>query len=170
MYFIAAWALYLLWKARADHTAPGAGRALWAQALVGFGVWHIVDSVFSHWITGIHRIRMDSPNPLFWDLLWFAVFGLMPLAIGWVMQRRGGGDDGGRGRTVAASLALAAVIAGPLAALPSGDSDQVVVMFRFGMEGAPAFDALGSVDARVLWADRSGGLWVVSLPDPARCP
>lgn len=28
MYFIAAWALWLLWKARADYAAPGADRAL----------------------------------------------------------------------------------------------------------------------------------------------
>ncbi len=167
MYFIAAWALYLLWKARADYSAAGADRLLWAQALIGFGAWHVVDSVFSHWITGIHRIRVDSPNPLFWDLLWFAVFGIVPLVIGWMMRRRGGGD-GGRGRTAAAALAVAAVIAGPLAALPAGDTDQVMVMFRPGMEGAPAFNALASADARVLWVDRSGGLWAVSMPDPAR--
>ena len=167
MYFIAAWALYLLWKARADYSVPGADRALWAQALIGCGVWHIVDSIFSHWITGIHRIRVDSPNPLFWDLLWFAMFGIVPLVIGWMMQRRGG-PDGGRGRTAAASLAVAALIAGLLAALPAGDTDQVMVMFRPGMEGAHAFNALASADARVLWVDRSGGLWAVSMPDPTR--
>ena len=165
MYFIAAWALYLLWKARADYSTPGADRTLWAQALIGFGVWHIVDSVFSHWITGIHRIRVDSPDPLFWDLLWFSVFGIVPLVIGWMVQRR---RAGGRGRTAAASLALAAIVAGPLAALPAGDTDQAVVMFRPGMEGGPAFNALAAADARVLWVDRSGGLWAVSLPDPTR--
>lgn len=168
MYFVAAWALVLLWKARADYAVPGADRALSAQALIGFGGWHIVDSVFSHWITGIHRIRMDSPDPLLWDLLWFAVFGMAPLLVGWVMQRRGGRGGGGGGRTAATALALAVIVAGPLAALPAGDSDQVVVMFRFGLEGTPAFNALGSTDARVLWVDRSGGLWVVSMPDPAR--
>jgi len=26
------------------------------------------------------------------------------------------------------------------------------------------------VDARVLWADRSGGLWAVTLDDPAAAP
>lgn len=165
MYFIAAWALYLLWKARADYSAPGADRTLWAQALIGFGVWHIVDSFFSHWITGIHRIRVDSPDPLFWDLLWFAVFGVLPAAIGWWMHRRAGGD---RGRMAAAALALAAVVAAPLAALPAAGTDQVIVMFRPGMEGAPAFDALAGADARVLWVDRSGGLWAVSLREPAR--
>jgi hypothetical protein len=42
------------------------------------------------------------------------------------------------------------------------------VMFRPGMEGAPAFNALATADARVLWVDRSGGLWAVSMPDPSR--
>ena len=165
MYFIAAWALWLLWKARADYAAPGADRALWAQALIGFGFWHVVDSVFSHWITGIHRIRVDSPDPLFWDLLWFAVFGVVPLVVGWLLHRRSGGD---RGRMTAAALALTAVVAAPLAALPAGETDQVIVMFRPGMEGAPAFNALAAADARVLWVDRTGGLWAVSMREPAR--
>jgi hypothetical protein len=43
-----------------------------------------------------------------------------------------------------------------------------MVMFRPGMEGAAAFDALARADARVLWVDRSGGLWSVALPDAAR--
>ncbi|MEJ7930819.1 DUF2243 domain-containing protein [Ramlibacter sp. AN1015] len=165
MYFIAAWALRLLWKARADYSAPGADRALWARALIGFGVWHIIDSVFSHWITGIHRIRVDSPDPLFWDLLWFFVFGVFPAVLGWWMLRRPGGD---RGRMTAAALALAAVAAAPLAALPAGDTDQVIVLFRPGMEGAHAFNALAAADARVLWVDRSGGLWAVSMSEPRR--
>lgn len=165
MYFIAAWALWLLWKARAMYSAPGADRVLWAQALIGFGVWHIVDSVFSHWITGIHRIRVDSPNPLFWDLLWFFVFGVVPLVMGWLLHRSSGSDGG---RTAPAALALAALVAAPLAALPAGDTDQVVVMFRPGMEGAPAFNALAAADARVLWVDRSGGLWAVSMPESSR--
>ncbi|HYD77708.1 DUF2243 domain-containing protein [Ramlibacter sp.] len=165
MYLLAAWALGLLWKARADYAVAGADRVLWARALIGFGAWHVVDSVVSHWITGIHRIRVDVPDPLFWDLLWFSVFGVVPLVAGWLLHRRAGG---GGGRSAAASLALAAAVAAPLAALPAGDTGQVVVLFRPGMEGAAAFDALASADARVLWVDRSGGLWAVAMPEPAR--
>lgn len=164
MYFIAAWALVLLWRGREGFARGDAGRVLWGQALIGFGVWHIVDSVVSHWITGIHRIRVDAPNPLFWDLLWFVVFGVLPLVLGWLAYR---GRGGGGGRTAAVTLALAAVVAGPLAAWPPQDTGQVLVMFRPGMEGAPAFNALARADARVLWADRSGGLWAVALDDPA---
>lgn len=119
----------------------------------------------SHWITGIHRVRVDVPDPLFWDLLWFTAFGLVPAAVGWWMRRRPGAGTGGRG--AAASLTLAAIAAVPLTLLPAGDTGQVMVMFRPGMEGAAAFNALAAVDARVLWVDRSGGLWAVALPDPA---
>jgi uncharacterized membrane protein len=167
MYLIALAGLHQLWKARAELAAVGAGRALWTRALMGFGLWHIVDSIFSHWITGIHRIRVDSPDPLFWDLLWFAAFGLLPVAVSWWASRRDGGNNG-RGRAVAAFLAVAALVAGPLAARPSGNTDQVLVMFRPGLEGAPAFAALAAVDARMLWVDRSGGLWAVWLPEPER--
>jgi len=59
-------------------------------------------------------------------------------------------------------------VAGPVGSAAAGDTDQVVVMFRPGMEGAPAFNALAASNARVLWVDRSGGMWAVSLPDPTR--
>jgi uncharacterized membrane protein len=172
MYFVAAWALVLLWKARAAYSAPGGDRALAAMALIGFGAWHIIDSVFSHWITGIHRIRVDSPNPLFWDLLWFAVFGIVPLVLGWLVHRRTGegGAGGGNARqgATAAVLAFATVVMAPLAALPPADTEHVVVMFRPGVQAHQAFNALAAADARVVWVDASGGLWAVTLADPAR--
>jgi uncharacterized membrane protein len=165
MYLVAAWALYKLWKARGSLPAPGATAALWGNALIGFGVWHIADSILSHWITGIHRIRVDSPNPLMWDLIWFLAFGLVPAVIGWRLRSKGatGGPRGGR--TAAATLGVAALIAGPMAAMPAGDTDQVMVLFRPGVSGASAFNALSALDARVLWVDRSGGMWAVALPE-----
>ena len=166
MYAVAAWGLVLLWRARTQFGRPGADRVLGSLALAGFGVWHVLDTVLSHWVTGIHRVRVDSPNPLFWDLLWLVLFGLLPLALGWWTGRRPGAG-GERGRATALMLALAAVLAGPLAAWPSQGDGPVLVMFRPGMEGAPAFDALGRADARVVWADRSGGMWAVELAGEA---
>ena len=167
MYLIAAAALYKLWRARGLYAQAGADVALWSHALIGFGVWHIVDSVVSHWITGIHRIRIDSANPLFWDLLWFFAFGVLPLVAGWMMRGRGwpGGGDR-KGRNAAATLALAALVAGPIAALPSGDASEVMVLFRPGISSSDAFNALAEIDSRILWVDGSGGMWAVKLPDP----
>jgi hypothetical protein len=56
--------------------------------LLGFGSWHVADGILSHWLLGIHRIKLDSPSPLAWDLSWFVVFGLLPIAIGRVLMRR----------------------------------------------------------------------------------
>jgi len=35
---------------------------------------------------------MDVENQSFWELLWFAVFGLVPLALGMLRRRNGKGD------------------------------------------------------------------------------
>ena len=82
MYVFAAIALGALWKRRNALGDFGAGRFLWGNAMLGFGLWHLVDSVLSHGILGIHRIKIDSPNPLIWNLLWFVGFGVLPAAIG----------------------------------------------------------------------------------------
>lgn len=87
MYLIAAVGLSGLWRSRAQFE-QGWGRRLLGSLLVGFGVWHVVDSVLSHWILGIHTIKLDSPNPLVRDLIWFFAFGLLPLFLGWVIGRR----------------------------------------------------------------------------------
>lgn len=165
MYLIAAFALYKLWKARGNLQTPGASGTLWGNAFIGFGVWHIVDSFFSHWITGIHRIKIDSPNPLMWDLIWFFVFGVVPVIIGWRMRKRGSASGPHGGRSAAAALGLAALVAGPIAAMPAGDTDQVMVLFRPGVSSASAFNALAELDARVVWVDRSGGMWAVTMPE-----
>jgi hypothetical protein len=111
MYVVAAVALALLWRARTPAAEPGSSGRLWGATLLGFGAWHIVDSVLSHWLVGIHRVRMDSPSPLVWDLIWFFVFGVLR-GIG-----AGGGSAGG-GRAAAGTLGLSALLAGPIAALP----------------------------------------------------
>ena len=58
--------------------------------LTGFGAWHVVDALLAHWVLGLHHIRMDSDNPLLWDLIWLAAFGLVPLLAGWILVRRRG--------------------------------------------------------------------------------
>ena len=63
VYAIALVGLWLLWRARSG-LAGTAGVRLFAMALLGFGIWQLVDVVGFHWIVGIHRIRVDVPNPL----------------------------------------------------------------------------------------------------------
>ena len=166
MYVIAAIGLWLLWRARREFGVAGADRLLFANALIGFGVWHIVDAVFSHWLTGIHRIRMDSDNPLAWDLLWLVIFGLAPLIIGLWLRRDSG--HAGRGRITASILAAAVLVGGAWAALPPPNVSQVMVWFGPNSDPGSVMAAAAAVDARVIWSDKSGQLWAFDLPDPSQ--
>lgn len=165
MYLVAALGLYLLWRARLAYSQPGADRALWGNALLGFGTWHVLDAVLSHWVLGIHRVRMDSANPLFWDLLWLVIFGVAPLAAGWWTRRRSGAAQAG-GRRGAAALALAVVVAGPVALAGPGSSRQVMVVLRPDVTPAQAFNMFAALDARVVWSDAAGAVWALQLPQP----
>ncbi len=170
MYVIAVIGLWMLWCRRRGFASAGADRALVAWGLIGFGTWHIVDALLSHWLLGIHRIRMDSGDPLFWDVLWLVVFGLVPAAAGWFLQRggadgsAGGSPRGSRRATAPAVLALAVLTAGPVAALPPPDLSTVMVLFRPGMTPEAIFRAVAAVDGAVVWSDPSGKLWAIDMP------
>jgi uncharacterized membrane protein len=83
MYGITALALWGLWRAG----VPRGWRFL-AGFLIGFGIWNVVDLVVFHWLLEVHHIRVDAAEPLLYDLGWFAVFGLVPLGIGWAMLQK----------------------------------------------------------------------------------
>jgi len=98
MYVVAAAGLWLLFRTRREFAGPGADRRLVAAALIGCGAWHVLDRVLSHWIMGLHRIRMDVDDPLVWDLVWFFVFGVGIIAAGSVSasSRRAPGSGAAR--------------------------------------------------------------------------
>lgn len=134
-YLLAVLGLVLLLQARREAALPGAGRALVAAALLGFGAWHILDAVLFHWVLGLHRIRMDVAAPLPWDLLFFAL-GALALALGaWL--GRGRGMRPGTG--AAATLGMLMLIAAPVAALPPRAADPVAQLAAGGL--LPAFCA-----------------------------
>ncbi|TRO87669.1 DUF2243 domain-containing protein [Glycocaulis profundi] len=162
MYVIALTGLALLWRARRSLGAPGAGRRAAAALLIGFGAWHVADAVLSHWLLGIHRIRMDADDPLAWDLLWLAVFGLLPLAIGAGLAKTTGGPPLGR---VAALMLCAGVLAsGAGAALPPSGSQGVSVVFRADMTQAEIFAIARRLDAAVVGTESTGTVWTFRLP------
>lgn len=161
MYILAAAGLWTLYRARAAAPA-GSTRPLWPAFWMGFGAWHIVDALFSHWITGIHRIRMDTDVPLFWDLAWLAVFGLLPFFLGWRGRSAGGGPPMPR-RNIAAGLLVLALGGATLANLfpLRGDTGTTVVAMRPDAPAGELLRALDGTDARIIWTDRAGGVWVV---------
>jgi uncharacterized membrane protein len=166
MYAVSGVGLWLLWRSRHAFASPGADRRMAADLLIGFGVWHVIDGILSHWILGIHRIRMDSGNPLLWDLVWFLVFGIAFIAVGWLLRRGAGPGRPPAGKRRAATpvaLTLAVLAAGAVAARPPPDVTTAVVVFRPDVTRAEAFAALAAMDARILWSDAAGGLFAIDL-------
>jgi uncharacterized membrane protein len=157
MYVIALVGLWLLWRAQRRQALSG--RALLSGLLLGFGMWNVVDVVGFHWLAGIHRIRMDGPDPLFWDLLWLGVFGGVPLALAWLVRRtRGGGPGVPRG--AAAMVALLVVGLGGWALRPS-QSGFVTVLFAPHVTPQEALAAVAASGGRIAWTDGSGQVLVL---------
>ena len=164
MYVIALVALAVLWTTPRKPVAP-AGRVLLGNAMVGFGIWHVVDAVVSHWLLGLHRIRMDSPDPLLWDLAWVLVFGVLVLIGGLVLRRPRGNPRGPRGAlTASLTLSLAALLGGYGATLPPDDRSAFLVVMRPGADAMDLLDGLAALQGGILWADPSGSVWAVKLP------
>lgn len=170
MYLVAAAGLGLLWRARNDLSGRNAGRWLGAMVLFGFGVWNIADAVLFHWVLRIHRIRIDAVDPLFWDLLWFAVFGIGALIGGGIVLIKagpGGPPQPGHGTSIASLISATVIASGAVAMQPPVNPAATLVMFRQGVTPAAAFQAFDAVDGRVLWADRSGSVWAIKVSKDA---
>jgi uncharacterized membrane protein len=165
MYVVAAAGLWLLWQTRQEFADRGAGTLLFANILIGFGIWHMADSILSHWLLGIHRIRQDSPNPLLWDLIWFGAFGLIPILLGAMLRRHRGGPMTGRGTAWAGLVTLLVIGAGIIASLPPRGVSQVIVYFGPGATAEQVFSAAAATDARLVWSDVSGELWAFDVDD-----
>ncbi len=135
MYVIAALALWFLWRGRRALYKSGAGRRLSAWLLIGFGLWHVVDAVASHWVAQIHRIRMDAENPLLWDIGWLVVFGAIPLAVGlWLRTgRRDTGSTPQRGASLLAMLTLVTGGAAIWSAQRPPGADYTILVFAPGV-------------------------------------
>ncbi|GGE53917.1 hypothetical protein GCM10007276_33770 [Agaricicola taiwanensis] len=167
MYLIAALGLWGLWRTRGRLSATGPRPAIGAL-LIGFGLWHIIDGLLSHWLLGIHRIRLDSEVPLFWDLLWFTLFGLLPAVLGWWLQRSTGSGRGLRPAALVAILGLVTGAAGLWALRPPPGQAFATAVFRAGIEPADVMAALAETDARLVWADAAMGVVVLDIPADRR--
>jgi uncharacterized membrane protein len=166
MYFVTALGLFLLWRRRPGGSAANAGwREVAGGGLLGFGLWNVIDVGLFHWILGIHRIRVNVPDPMLYDIGWLAGLGLLPLLAAWRILR--GRSSGGSGRAPAASLlSLLALVAAPLAALPQPNSQSAIVLFAPGAGPAIAVNAAVNAGADILWIDPEGTMMAVRAPGP----
>jgi len=170
MYVVALVGLIGLWRVQ-RRGAFERGRPLAGALLAGFGLWHAIDALLSHWLLGIHRIRIASPDPLLWDLAWLAVFGIVPLVLGWRwLRRQGGGGASGRGSAHAWMLVLTLGSAGlgGWALMPPPGQNLTTVVFQPGAGPREVFAALDAVDGRLVWSDRAMGVVVIAVPAARR--
>lgn len=85
MYAITAIGLVLLWRAIMRRDAVHSPRGVVGAVLVGFGIFHLFDSIVNHWLLGVHHIR-SGPNELLYDLAFFAI-GLLLIGVGMALIR-----------------------------------------------------------------------------------
>jgi uncharacterized membrane protein len=168
MYLIAAAGLWGLWRSRGT-CEPVSGAVLAGAVLLGFGLWHAVDAVLSHWVLGIHRVRLDSADPLLWDIGWLAAFGLVPVLAGWRLLR-GGGPPLGRSGSLAALALLAPLAAGAAAwsAWPQPERRFTTIVFAPGIAPGEAINAVVAQSGALVWSDPAGGVLVAEVPRERR--
>ncbi|MBO4205815.1 DUF2243 domain-containing protein [Micromonospora echinofusca] len=65
--------------------------ALWGWALVGWGLFNLVEGVVDHHLLGIHHVR-GGPHQTWWDL-GFLALGALFVGGGWLLQRAAGTVD-----------------------------------------------------------------------------
>lgn len=163
MYVVAVAGLWGLWRARRQGEETS-GRRLIGSLLLGFGLWHVADGVLSHWLLGIHRIKLDSPNPLMWDLIWFFVFGVLAMVAGWLLMRGGGTTLRLRSSTAALLLLTVATTGAAAWSLqPPPDSRFTTIVFGPGTGPQQVLMALDSLDARLVWTEPSMGVVIVDV-------
>ena len=165
MYVIALAGLTGLWRLH----RRGAGNWGWplvGVVLVGFGLWHVVDTLLSHWLLGIHRIKLDSPQPLIWDITWLAIFGMVPLFAGRLLLRTSPARPGNPAAALCVLAMLGGLLGGWALREPPGQRFTTVV-FAPGVTPAGMFGALEATGARLVWSDRAMGVVVVDV-DKAR--
>lgn len=161
MYAIGFAGVYLLLRYRV--TVPR--MRLWALMVISFGVWHVLDTLVSHWLLGIHRIRTDVPDPLMWDIAWLVWFGILPIWGGIVLMRRQG-----RLRPAAQPpqwlISLMVVAAAGASLWPAGAQADGTRYFTVVLQDRPEslLHSLGENEARVVWNDEKGHVWVLQAP------
>lgn len=163
MYLVAVVGLWAMWRHRGV-IGHDPRRHLWAPLLVGFGLWHGIDAVLSHWLLGIHRIKIDSEVPMLWDVGWLIGFGILPAAAGLFVAMGPRGPGRSAGLRLSALLALT-VAMGTWAAQPPPDMPLTSVVFRKDLSVEEIGDRLAAVGASVVWQDAALSMAVIEMPD-----
>lgn len=168
MYVAGGIGLAGLWRSRVQLKAER-WQSLAGVLLIGFAAWHSIDSVVSHWWLGIHRIRVGSPDPLMWDLIWLGAFGMVPAILGAVLLRRPPSQPprAGAGGAVP-PLMLAMIALAGWSLLPPTDQRFTTVVFAPWIKGGEAITVIAEVGGRLVWADPALAVMVIEVPPDRR--
>ena len=90
LFHAAAWILsavgaWLLWRA-CRHGDVGSGRVLVGWAVVGWGVFNLVEGLVDHQLLGIHHVREGAGHETAYDLAFLALSAALAL-VGWSLTR-----------------------------------------------------------------------------------
>lgn len=162
MYVLAVIGLAGLWRAGREGIDR---RQLAVLLLLGFGIWQIVDVVLFHWVLGIHRIRVDRPDPLAWDVGWLVVVGGPPLIAAWLLGRGRRGASLRNAPPLLLALTLGTATAGGWALQGPPDQRFTTVVFAAGLSEAQMMGALAASGAAVAGSAPSQGVYVVALDE-----
>lgn len=86
----------VLRRAWADGETGPSLRALVGTMLAGWGLFNLVEGVVDHHVLGVHDVRDDVAQPLWWNV-GFLVFGAALVLTGWLLARRSTGLPVGGG-------------------------------------------------------------------------
>ncbi|MDX2140594.1 MAG: DUF2243 domain-containing protein [Chloroflexota bacterium] len=79
MYAITLIGLVLLWRALHRRGVPFAPRIVIGAIAVGFGIFHLFDSIINHWLLNLHHICY-GPNLMACDVGFFVIGVLLIIA------------------------------------------------------------------------------------------
>lgn len=133
--------------------------------LIGFGSWHAVDAALSHWVLGIHRIRMDSAYPLAWDLSWLAGFGLVPGVVGILLLRRKTLSREQNSGVMLSAIVFTMILGGWSLRAPPGPQMTTIVFAR-NVRPAAAMGAVLANGGRIVVADLEAAIIVANFDRP----
>jgi uncharacterized membrane protein len=164
MYLITAAGLWLLWRRRAALALPTGGwRVVAGGGLLGFGLWNMIDVGFFHWALGIHRIRVNVPDPMLYDVAWIVALGIVPLLVAWLLLRGYGRALSKHGAGAALALTFLAISGSLLAARPQPNTGTALVFFAPGASQAELLNAALMAGTPVIWLDPNGRMMAVSV-------
>jgi uncharacterized membrane protein len=87
--------LFVLWRSAQRRHLFWSSKLLAGTMLLGFGIFNTVEGIIDHHILGIHHVNETVAREywVYWDI-GFTLSGIILIAIGWLLIRRGDRESG----------------------------------------------------------------------------